>query len=114
MWVDKGREFYDKDVQKLVDIYTTENKEKSCVIDRFNRTIKKQIFRYFSASNTRTFVGVLDLLVDQCNNANHSLIKMTPKEASRRKMKINCEEIYTQNLLLRPLHRNFRLLIMLV
>ena len=40
MWVDKGREFYNKDIQKLVGLYSTENEEKSCVIERFNRTIK--------------------------------------------------------------------------
>ena len=40
MWVDKGREFYNKDVQKLGELYSTENEEKSCVIERFNRTIK--------------------------------------------------------------------------
>ena len=40
MWVDKCREFYNKDVQKLVELYCTENEEKSCVIERFNRTIK--------------------------------------------------------------------------
>ena len=25
MWVDKGWEFYNKDIQKLVDLYSTEN-----------------------------------------------------------------------------------------
>ena len=27
MWVDKGREFYNKDVQKLVELHSTENEE---------------------------------------------------------------------------------------
>ena len=53
------------------------------MIERFNRTIKEKMFKYFSANNTRIFVDILDLLVDQYNNAIHSLIKMTPKEASR-------------------------------
>ena len=61
MLVDKGREFYNKDVQKLVGIYSTENEEKSCVMERFNRTIKEKIFKYFSANNRRKFVDVLDL-----------------------------------------------------
>ena len=39
-WVDRGREFYNNDVQKLVELYSKENEEKSCVIERFNRTIK--------------------------------------------------------------------------
>ena len=43
------------------------------------------MFKYFSTNNTRKCVDVLDLLVDQYNNAIHSLIKMTPKEASRKK-----------------------------
>ena len=42
MWVDKGREFYNKAVQKLVKLYRTENEEKSCVIERFNRTNKEK------------------------------------------------------------------------
>ena len=53
MWVDKGQKFYNKDVQKLVELYSTENEEKSCVIERFNRTIKEKLFKYFSAYNTR-------------------------------------------------------------
>ena len=57
-WVDKGKEFYNEDVQKLVDLYSTENKQKSCVIKKFNRTIKETIFRYFSANNTRKYIDV--------------------------------------------------------
>ena len=84
MLVDKGREFYNKDVQKLVELYSTENDEKSWVIERFNRTIKEKIFKYFSANNTRKYVDVLDLLVDQYNNTIHSSTKMTTKEESRK------------------------------
>ena len=52
------------------------------MIERFSRTIKEHMFKYFSANNTRTFVDVLDLLVDQYSNAIHSSINMTPKQAS--------------------------------
>ena len=84
MWVDKGREFYNKDVQKLFELYSKENEEKSGVIEKINWTIKEKMFKYFSANYTRKCVDVLDLLVDQYNNTNHSSIKMTPKEASRK------------------------------
>ena len=40
-WVDRGQVFYNKDVQKLVELYSTENEENSCVIGRFNSTIKE-------------------------------------------------------------------------
>ena len=73
--VDRGREFYNKDDHKLVELYSTENEETSCVIERFNRTIKEKMFKYLSANNTRKYVDVLYLLVDQYNNTNHSSIK---------------------------------------
>ena len=42
------------------------------------------MFKYFTANNTRKFVDVLEVLVDQYNNTIHLSIKMTPKEASRK------------------------------
>ena len=84
-WIDRSRVFYNKDVQKLVELYSTENEEKSCVIERFNRNIKEKMFKYLFANNTSKYVDVLDLLVDQYNNTIHSSIKMSPKEASRKK-----------------------------
>ena len=39
LWVDDGREYYNKNVQKLIDIYFMKNEEKYCVVKRFNRTI---------------------------------------------------------------------------
>ena len=71
-WVARGRESYNKYVQKLVELYSTENEEKSCVIERFNRTIKEKMFKYFSA---RKYVHVLDLLVDHYNNTIHFIDK---------------------------------------
>ena len=78
---------YNKDIQKLVELYSSEKEEKSCVIERFNRTIKGKMFKYFSANNTRKYVDIFYILVDQYNNTIHSSIKMTPKEASRKEKK---------------------------
>ena len=44
----------------------------------------RKFFKYFSANNTRKYVDVLDLLVNQYNNTIHSSIKMTSQEASRK------------------------------
>ena len=96
MLVDKGRKFNNNDVQKLFELYSTENEDKSCLIDRFNRTINEKMFKYFSSNDTRKYVDVLDLLVDQYNNAFHSSTKMTPKEASRKETKTTCGEIITR------------------
>ena len=75
---------YNKDVQKLVELFSTEIEETSCVFERFNRTIKEKLFKYLSANNTRKYVDVLDLLVVQYIITIPSSIKMTPMEASRK------------------------------
>ena len=41
-WVDRDREFYNKDVKKLIELYSTENEKKSCVNERFDRTINEK------------------------------------------------------------------------
>jgi len=89
LWVDKGKEFYSKDVKKLTTLYSTENEEKSCVAERWNRTMKEKMFKYFSANSTRTYVDVLDELVRQYNNTIHSSIKITPAQASRKENETN-------------------------
>ena len=55
------------------------------------------MFRYFSANNTRNFVDVLDLLVDQYNNAIHSSIKMAQNEACRKENENKvCRNVYPE------------------
>ena len=85
MWVDKGKEFYNKDVRGLVELYSTENEEKSCVVERWNRTMKENMWKYFTANSTRVYIDVLDKLVQQYNSTKQASIKMTPVEASKKK-----------------------------
>ncbi|XP_065667557.1 uncharacterized protein LOC136087870 [Hydra vulgaris] len=88
LWVDKGREFFNKHVKALgVELYSTENEEKICVVERWNRTMKEKMFKYFSANSTRKYVDVLDEMVNKYNNTRHSSIKMTPVKASDEKNK---------------------------
>ena len=47
MWVDKGKEFYNKDVKELIELYSTENEEKSSVVERWIRTMKEKMWKYF-------------------------------------------------------------------
>ena len=81
MWTDKGKEFYNKHVKDLgVPLYSTENEEKSSVVERWNRTMKEKMFKYFSANSTRKYIDILDEMVNNYNNTKHSSIKMTPLE----------------------------------
>ena len=86
---DKGREFYNRDFKKLIDekgisLYSTENEEKSSVVERWNRTIKNRIFKLFTASNSTVYIHKLNLLLDNYNETKHRSIKMTPEQANRK------------------------------
>ena len=82
MWVDKGKEFYNKDVKDLITLYSTENEEKASVVERW--TMKEKMFKYFSANSTNVYIDVLPDLVKEYNNTRHSSIKMTPVQASKK------------------------------
>ena len=84
MWVDKGKEFYNKHVKDLIELYSTENEEKSSVVQRWIKTMKEKMWKYFSANSTNVYINVLPDLVREYNNTRHSSIKMTPVKASKK------------------------------
>ena len=88
LWVDKGREFYNRDVAELlkknnIEIYSTNNDEKCSVVERWNRTIKTQLWRYFSANGTQKYTDILQPLMRKYNSTKHRSIGMTPTDARR-------------------------------
>ena len=89
LWVDKGTEFYNRTFRRWLDeqdihLYSTENEGKAVVVERFNRTLKSHMWRYFSANSTHVYVDVLSDLVERYNSTRHWSIGMTPVEASRK------------------------------
>ena len=89
MWVDKGKEFYNKDVKELIELYSTDNEEKSSVVERSIRTMKEKMWKYFTDNNTNVYIDILPDFVKDYNNKRHSSIKMTPVEASKKKNEVN-------------------------
>ena len=83
LWTDKGREFFNKDVRDLVELYATENEEKSSIAERWIRTMKEKMFKYFTDNNTNKYIDVLPNLVEDYNNTVHSSTKLTPTDASK-------------------------------
>jgi len=66
-----------------VTFYTSENEDiKAAVVERFNRTIKSKMWRYFTYAHTRRYVDVLDDLVNSYNNTDHRSIGMKPSEVN--------------------------------
>ena len=89
IWSDKGREFYNIHVKELlkdnnIKLYSTENEEKSSVVERWIGTMKQRMFKYFTAHETNKYYDILNSLVEDYNNTVHSSIKMTPVDASKK------------------------------
>ena len=96
IWIDKGSEFLNRTLQNFLKehnsrLYNSENELKSCVVERFIRTLKTDMFRMFTASRTREYISKLDGLVSRYNSRVHSSIKCTPEEAS---MPYNWQFVY--------------------
>ena len=87
LWTDKGKEFYNKNVKQLlsrknIKLYSTENEEKSSVAERFNRTIKQNMWKMFSANNNTVYFDKIGELLKNYNSSWHRSVRMTPLEAS--------------------------------
>ena len=88
MQTDRGKEFLDGRVQKMfkeqdIKFYTTFSERKASVVERFNRTIKGLMYKYFSRYETRKYVDVLQELVFRYNNGYHRSIKMKPSDVNK-------------------------------
>ena len=89
LWVDRGGEFYNRVVDgwlKQHDIhrYSTYNEGKAVVVERFNRTLKTAMWKYFTARNTHRYIDVISRLLDQYNNKIHSSTQMSPVDGSKK------------------------------
>jgi hypothetical protein len=80
---DRGKEFINATFQKMcstnkINHFVTENHLKACVAERFNRTLKTKMWKYFSSNHTFNYISVLKDLVSGYNKKKHSSIKMAP------------------------------------
>ena len=83
IWVDQGGEFYNNLFKRFlkinnIEMYSTYNKGKSVVAERFIRTLKNKIFKHMTAVSKNVYFDVLDDIVNKYNNTVHRTIKMKP------------------------------------
>ena len=73
LWVDQGREFYNKLIQELLDnndilIYSTHNDGKSLFAESFIKTLKAKIYKKMTYNNSKSYLFYLNKLLDQYSN----------------------------------------------
>ena len=69
---DKGTEFLSRNFQSLVKessihFFTTNSELKASVAERFNRTLKTRMWKYFTVKNTRVYINILQDIVQGYN-----------------------------------------------
>ena len=99
LWVDQGSEFYNSTFKKWMKVngkttmvagvsvttpvvmYSTYGESKSVIVERFNKTLKTKMWRYFTEANTRRWIDVLPKLISDYNSKKHSTLGMSPEQA---------------------------------
>jgi transposase InsO family protein len=97
---DQGTEFKNATFQTFlkenkIKFFTTYNEEiKASIAERFNRTLKSRMFRYFTSKETRRYVDVLPKLMAAYNSAYHRSIKMAPTSVNSANQEIVWQNLY--------------------
>ena len=96
---DEGTEFLNKPFQEFlrqqnVHFFHTWNETKASAVERFNRTFKGRMYKYFTANNTRRYIDVVPDLVVGYNKAYHRSIRRAPASVNVRNQKEVRDNLY--------------------
>ncbi len=85
---DEGKEFYNVGVRDLltkndVEYFSTNSERKAAIVERFNRTLKTSMWKYFYSKGTHAWIDVLDDLTDNYNHSKHRTIMMRPADVNQ-------------------------------
>ena len=102
IWSDKEPAFLSKEMQQFfkdnnVKIYHTNSHLKAVIIERFNRSLRELMMKYFTKNNNTIWYDILPKLIKIYSNRYHSTIKMKPTEVNKSNEKYIKENIYTYN-----------------
>ena len=100
---DAGKEFYNRTFQALmtrrkIHHFSTYGDTKASVVERFNRTLKERMYRYFTARNTYRYVDALPTLVQGYNVTKHRSIAMPPYDVTWANQRQVWQRLYGQRL----------------
>lgn len=111
--VDNGKEFYNSAMQNMlrkqnINMYSTFTTKKASIVERFNRTLKNNMWKQFSFRGSFKWIDILDTLVAIYNNTQHRTIKMKPNEVNRNNEQFLLDTVYRQRSPLRVKKLKFK------
>ena len=97
---DKGTEFVNTSLKNYlkdlnVTFFQTKNDEIKCsIVERFNRTLKSKMFKYFTATGKRRWVDKIQNIVNAYNRTKHRTIGMKPIDVTLEQSPVIFKRIY--------------------
>ena len=84
---DESREFDNRHVQRPLNrenikFFTVKSQFKAAVCERFNRTLKTKMWRYFTRRGSYRWIDVLPELMRSYNSSIHRSIGMAPNDVN--------------------------------
>lgn len=84
---DQGREFENRHMRTLLDqreieLFSVKSAYKAALVERFNRTLKHRLWRYFTSENKQEWIDILQDAVHAYNHSVHRSIKRKPVDVT--------------------------------
>ena len=99
---DKGLEFDIRniDIKSILEdkyhmiVYYTSGPKKNSMVERFNRTLKERIERYFTETNKKKWIDILQDFSSNINNSKNRSIGMAPSAVNLNNADLIWEKLY--------------------
>lgn len=104
---DDGKEFFNKDFKNLmnkhgINHYSTYSVMKASIVERWNRTLKNNMWKLFSLNGSYKWTHILDKLVYDYNMRKHRIIKMRPVDVTNKNAKMLLSTVYSNIKIIKP------------
>ena len=96
---DQGKEFYNAPVKRLlarhdIELFSVKSPTKCALVERWNRTLKTKLWKYFTSRNTYKWLDVLPKIVHAYNHSKHRVIKTKPADVNKENAQIVWNRFY--------------------
>ena len=96
---DQGKEFENREVAKLfrehdIELFSVKSAYKAAIVERFNRTLKSKLWRYFTMTLKEKWTDVLQDVVESYNKSIHRTIGRRPIEVTQENVGEVREDVY--------------------
>ena len=107
---DQGKEFENRHIAELfrehqIELFSVKSAYKAAIVERFNRTLKTKLWRYFTMSLKEKWTEVLQDVVDSYNKSVHRTIGRRPIDVTQDSVGEMREEMYGKKKSVVPKHK---------